>query len=69
MKIVKRDFANPAASITLWFIPTMTYTIQKLGGMQFNKYEWVWWVGIPALIALWFIINFKTVPTRQNDAE
>lgn len=64
MKIVKRDFANPAASITLWFIPTVAYTIQKLEGMQFNEYEWLWWVSIPALVILWFMINFKTSSTR-----
>jgi hypothetical protein len=33
--------------------------MQKIGGVQFNEYEWVWWVGIPMLVATWFFMNFK----------
>jgi hypothetical protein len=50
-------------------IPALSYLMQKVGGVQFNENEWAWWVGIPALVLLWLVINFKTVPTRQNDAE
>ena len=59
MKITKRNFVNPLATMNLWIIPTWAYTMQKLGGVQFNEYEWVWWIGIPSLIILWFFINFK----------
>jgi hypothetical protein len=59
MKIIKRDFARPSHNFTLWLIPTLTYLIQKVGGMQFNEYEYVWWVAIPSLICLWGLINWK----------
>jgi len=52
MKITKRYWhRSPAATINIWFIPTLAYTMQKVGGVQFNEYEWVWWVGIPMLVA------------------
>ena len=59
MKITKRKFVNPVATMNLWIIPTLAYTMQKVGGVQFNEYEWVWWIGIPSLVILWFFINFK----------
>jgi hypothetical protein len=58
MKIVKRNFANLAGSMAIWLIPTMSYLIQKTGGIQFNR-EWIWWVGIPTLILVWLLLNFK----------
>ena len=59
MRIIKRKFVDPVVTMNLWIIPTLTYTIQKVGGVQFNEYEWVWWIGIPSLIILWFFMNFK----------
>ena len=59
MKITKRDFANPILSINIWMIPALSYLIQKVGGVEFNEYEWAWWVGIPTLILIWLAINFK----------
>lgn len=59
MKIVKRDFAQPLGSVTLWLIPTLSYLIQKVGGIQFNEYEYVWWIGIPVMVVLWGLINWK----------
>ena len=59
MKIVKRDFAQPSRSVTLWLIPTLSYFIQKVGGVQFNEYEYVWWVVILVMVVLWGLINWK----------
>ena len=59
MKIIKREFAWPVATINIWFIPTLTYTMQKVGNTQFNEFEWLWWVAIPSMFVLWFVINFK----------
>ena len=61
MKIKKRLFMNPMATISLWLIPTLTYVMGKLGGMEYNQYEWVWWVGTPILFSAWFILNYKVV--------
>jgi len=61
MKIKKRILANPMATISLWLIPTLTYVMGKLGGMEYNQYEWVWWVGTPILFSAWFILNYKVV--------
>ena len=52
---------NPMATISLWLIPTLTYVMGKLGGMEYNQYEWVWWVGTPILFSAWFILNYKVV--------
>jgi hypothetical protein len=60
MKITKRNwYSSPLITINIWFIPTLSYLIQKIGGVQFNEYEWIWWVGIPILVTTWFFINFK----------
>jgi hypothetical protein len=62
MKITKRHwYSSPAATINIWFIPTLAYLIQKIGGVEFNEYEWIWWTGTPVLIIIWFFMNFKLV--------
>lgn len=62
MKITKRHWhSSPGATINIWFIPTLTYLIQKVGGVSFNQYEWIWWIGIPALMITWFLMNFKVI--------
>ena len=70
MKLVKRNgLSNPLSSAVLWAIPTMSYTLQKIVGVEMNDREWLWWVTIPVMFTMWLALNFKTVPTRQNDAE
>lgn len=59
MRITKREWVSPIATMNLWFIPTMAYTMQKLVGVKFNENEWYWWIVIPVLFAVWFAINFK----------
>jgi hypothetical protein len=59
MKIIKKDFASPILSLNIWMIPVLSYLIQKVGGVEFNEYEWVWWAGIPTLVLIWLVINFK----------
>jgi hypothetical protein len=60
MKITKRHwYSSPGLTVSIWLIPTLSYLIQKVGGVEFNQYEWVWWVVIPILIVIWFFINFK----------
>ena len=60
MKITKRvGYQSPTGTMTIWLIPTISYLLQKLGGMQFNQYEYVWWIVIPVLFVVWFILNFK----------
>lgn len=60
MKINRRDkYMSPFATISLWVIPTMVYSLQKMLGVQFNEYEYIWWVGIPIMFVVWFMINFK----------
>ena len=59
MKIIKKDFASPILSLNIWMIPALSYLIQKVGGVGFNEYEWVWWAGIPTLVLIWLVINFK----------
>ena len=58
MKIVKRELSQPLGSMTLWFIPTMTYIFGKVGGMTYHC-EWIWWVTIPTLVLGWVLLNWK----------
>jgi hypothetical protein len=58
MKIVKRNFANLAGSISIWLIPMLSYLFGKVGGVEYHR-EWIWWVGIPTLILGWLLLNFK----------
>lgn len=66
MKITKRDrHQTPTGTITIWLIPTISYIIQKLWGVQFNEYELIWWIVIPISFIVWFIPNFKV--TKDNE--
>ena len=65
MRIVKRSFASqPIGSMTLWLIPTMSYILGKFGGTNYQK-EWIWWVIIPILILVWFLLNWKIKKTKK----
>ncbi len=66
MKITKKEWARPGATVMLWVIPTILYTLQKLTGVQMNNREWLWWTVIPALFMLWAIINFKVVKGNEQ---
>ena len=59
MKVIKREWARPGATVTLWLIPLMSYVLQKLGGMKMNHLEWIWWVCIPSMMIIWFFVNWK----------
>jgi hypothetical protein len=59
MKLVKRGFpSQPLGSMTLWFIPTMTYIFGKVSGFTYHN-EWIWWIMIPILILGWVLLNWK----------
>ena len=67
MKIVRRNsYIHPASTCSVWVIPSITYLIQKLVGLEFNEREYVWWIGIPAVFIFWFIINFKIAKQQEN---
>jgi len=66
MKITKRECVRPGATAMIWAIPTMSYTLQKLAGIQMNSREWLWWTVIPGLFILWAIINFKLVKDNEQ---
>lgn len=60
MKIVRRNkHLSIMSTAHLFVIPTMTYISQKLAGVQHNKYEFVWWIALPLLFIMWFMLNFK----------
>lgn len=59
MKIEKRGFLNPVQTIQLWIIPTVFYSAQKIAGVKHNELEWLWWALIPAMLIVWFFINWK----------
>ena len=60
MKISRRnEYMSPFSTVSLWAIPTMTYSLQKMLGVHFNQYEFIWWIGIPTMFVVWFMLNFK----------
>ena len=66
IKIVKREWASPSQSSTIWAIPLMMYIMQKFASVQMNSHEWLWWTVIPGLVMLWAIINFKIVKDNEK---
>jgi hypothetical protein len=64
MKIKKRLLTSPETTVTLWMIPTLMYGFGKLFGTKYNEYEYVWWIGIPTLFLVWFILNFKVIKEK-----
>lgn len=65
MKIKKRDFSNPWRTMKIWYIPTCTYLILKLGlGDIAPDKEWYWWIGISIAVLIWLAFNLKIV---KND--
>jgi hypothetical protein len=68
MKIKKRNFSNPWRTMNIWYIPTCTYLILKLGlGDIAPDKEWYWWVGISIAVLIWLAFNFKIV--KNNDTK
>jgi len=59
MKIIKRKSASPIQTMSIFVIPAMTYFIQSSMGIVNPNREWIWWVAIPTMVALWFVVNFK----------
>ncbi len=60
MKISRKNkYISPMSTTPLWFIPSMTYLIQKVTGVQHNQYEYMWWVVIPIMFVIWFMMNYK----------
>lgn len=64
MKITRRIFSRPMASISIFAIPLMQYIILKIVGSIKPEREWIWWLALPLLFTVWFFINFKIV--RNN---
>lgn len=67
MKIVKRDKNVSAfSSVPGWSIPLSLYLFLKASGIvTFNKYEFMWWILIPAMFIIWLCINFKIIRGKK----
>ena len=50
--------------MTLWLIPTLTYTIGKVGGVEYHR-EWIWWMVIPVMVLIWGLLNWKIKNGRK----
>jgi len=59
MKIKKRNNTSPSATAPMWAIPSFTYFMGKLGGMNFNEFEFIWWILLPILLIGWATLNYK----------
>jgi hypothetical protein len=59
MRIIKRNLFSPVTTLNIWFIPTMTYVLQKSLGVINAEKEWYWWVALPLVFSFWLVLNFK----------
>lgn len=42
-------------------IPILVYGAGKMAGVEYNQYEFFWWILIPTLSIFWFFFNFKII--------
>lgn len=66
MKIIKRKQSNPLGTLPMILIPSLTYALEKAGGLKFNQYEWLWSVGISIVTLLWFLLNYKIIKNESK---
>jgi hypothetical protein len=57
MKIIKKKHMCAPCTASLWWIPTISYSIMSINGVEFHR-EWIWWVTIPTLILVWGLLNW-----------
>ena len=68
MKMTNRNtFLNPVSTMSLWLIPVLTYTFGKVLGVKYNNHEWFWWIIIPSMLLIWFLINYKIVIKNEQN--
>lgn len=68
LKIKRTRFCNPLLSLNMVTIPILVYGAGKMSGLEYNQYEFVWWILIPTLSIFWFFFNFKIVKS-SNESE
>jgi hypothetical protein len=64
MKIVKREKVCGICTASLWWMPSLTYIIFKMNGVEFHN-EWIWGVAISTMFLIWGLLNWKI--TIKND--
>ena len=47
MKIIKKEFSKPWATMNIWFIPTIAYVWQKSLDVIIPEREFIWWLILP----------------------
>lgn len=68
LKIKRTRFCNPLLSLHMFTIPVLVYGFGKMAGVEYNQYEFVWWILIPVMAIFWFFFNFKIVKS-SNESE
>ena len=66
MKIKTNPNFSPLGSSILFVMPSIMYLLLKLAGTKMHN-EWLWYISIPILIVVWFIINFRIVRNNGNN--
>lgn len=65
MKLVKREEVCAPCTATIWWLPTLTYTLGKFGGAEYHR-EWIWWVVLPIVFLIWVLLNWKIEKTNDK---
>ena len=68
LKIKRTRIYAPLLSLHMFTIPVLIYGFGKMMGVEYNQYEFVWWILIPAMAIFWFFFNFKIVRS-SNESE
>lgn len=66
MKISKRGWAEPKATVSIWVMPLATYLIQLPLGTIIPDRQWIWWVAISAMFLTWLILSFKIEKNKDE---
>lgn len=69
LKIKRTRFCNPLLSLHMFTIPVLVYGFGKMAGVEYNQYEFVWWILIPAMAIFWFFFNFKVVKISPGEED
>lgn len=70
LKIKRTRVCNPFLSLNMVIVPVLVYGLGKMVGIEYNQYEFVWWILIPTLSIFWFFFNFKIVKSdNKTDVE
>jgi len=69
MKIKLRESMKGSNIFIVALMPTMTYVMGRVVGVQYNHLEFIWWISIPALWIMFLCLKFKIIKNHKEKQE